>query len=199
MQLRMPRSIAIRADQWQPAEQDAASLMMDHAAFRELYEHAAPRLRGYLRRAAGPGSDSALADDLLQESFLKLLNTALPAPVLADERQLRAYLYRIATNLLNDHWRRAQRERRWSLLTFSRGERAAAQPEGTEYLSMDMARAFAQIKPQEQSLLWLAYVEGFDHSEIATALSVGERSVRVLLHRARRRLAQLLKERACVA
>jgi RNA polymerase sigma-70 factor (ECF subfamily) len=53
---------------------------------------------------------------------------------------------------------------------------------------------FARLKPQEQSLLWLAYVEGFDHREIAIALQLRERSVRVLLFRARRRLASLLGE-----
>ena len=52
-----------------------------------------------------------------------------------------------------------------------------------------MAHLFERLKPQEQALLWLAYVEGFDHGEIASALQVKEKSVRVLLFRARKRLA----------
>jgi RNA polymerase sigma-70 factor, ECF subfamily len=195
MQLRMLRSIAIDVEQLGGPSQ-ATSLMMDQGSFRELYEQAAPRLRSYLRRAAG---DYALADDLLQETFLKLLGTSLPAAVIADERQLRAYLYRMATNLLNDHWRRQKRERRWSLLKFFSGDVTpapgnTADEVGSNRLSIDTSRAFGKLKPQEQSLLWLAYVEGFDHSEIATALSVGEASVRVLLFRARRRLAGALSE-----
>ena len=43
-------------------------------------------------------------------------------------------------------------------------------------------------------MLWLAYVEGFDHSEIAAALGISEGSVRVLLFRARRKMATLLTE-----
>jgi RNA polymerase sigma-70 factor (ECF subfamily) len=43
--------------------------------------------------------------------------------------------------------------------------------------------------------MWLAYVEGADHREIAAALGLRERSVRVLLHRARRKLATLLRQR----
>jgi RNA polymerase sigma-70 factor (ECF subfamily) len=40
--------------------------------------------------------------------------------------------------------------------------------------------------------MWLAYVEGADHREIAAALGLRERSIRVLLHRVRRKLAGLL-------
>jgi DNA-directed RNA polymerase specialized sigma24 family protein len=40
----------------------------------------------------------------------------------------------------------------------------------------------------------LAYVEGFDHREIAAALQLRERSVKVLLFRARKKLAGILSE-----
>jgi RNA polymerase sigma-70 factor (ECF subfamily) len=58
---------------------------------------------------------------------------------------------------------------------------------------LNIARLFAQLKPQQQALLWLAYVEGFDHGEIASALGVRESSVRVLLYRARKRMAGILR------
>jgi RNA polymerase sigma-70 factor (ECF subfamily) len=54
---------------------------------------------------------------------------------------------------------------------------------------------FGSLKPQEQSLLWLAYVEGFDHREIASALQLKEGSIRVLLFRARKKLAGILRKR----
>jgi len=60
-------------------------------------------------------------------------------------------------------------------------------------LRIDMARVFGQLKAQQRQLMWMAYVEGADHREIAAALNLGERSVRVLLHRARRKLAGLLR------
>jgi RNA polymerase sigma-70 factor (ECF subfamily) len=53
---------------------------------------------------------------------------------------------------------------------------------------------FARLKPQERDLLWLAYVEGFDHREIAAALHLAEKSVLVLLFRARPKLARLLEK-----
>jgi RNA polymerase sigma-70 factor (ECF subfamily) len=156
---------------------------MDEAAFQDLYAETATKLRGYIRRAA---RETALADDIFQETYFRFLR----ADVLhLDPRQMKAYLYRTATSLLTDHWRHAQRERRWSLLTIFEEKTPSV-----DELSDDMGRLFQQLKPREQALLWMAYVEGFDHREIASALQLGERSVRVLLFRARKKLAGMLSE-----
>ena len=58
-----------------------------------------------------------------------------------------------------------------------------------------MTRTFQRLRPQQRQLLWLAYVEGADHHEIARALGLRPLSVRVLLFRARRKLAQLIEAR----
>jgi RNA polymerase sigma-70 factor (ECF subfamily) len=155
---------------------------MDETAFRALYGEIAPRLRSYIRRASG---DAALADDVVQESFLRFLRAGLPA---MEAFQMKAYLYRTASTLLADHWRRLKRERRWSLANFFGGAaERVSEPGG------DAMRVFRELKPREQTLLWLAYVEGFEHREIAAALQLSERSVRVLLFRARKSLAGALK------
>lgn len=153
------------------------------AAFSDLYREAGPKLWAYIRRAA---NDAALADDIFQEAFLHFLRIC---PAGLDKRQQRAYLYRTASSLLVDHWRRAKRERMWGLKTLF-DERAPDK----KAMGEDMTRLFAQLKPQEQALLWLAYVEGFDHREIAIALELRAKSVRVLLFRARKKLAGLLTE-----
>ena len=62
-------------------------------------------------------------------------------------------------------------------------------------LRVDMARMFAQLTPQQRQMMWLAYVEGADHREIASQMNLRAGSIRVLLHRARRRLARLLEQR----
>ena len=61
-------------------------------------------------------------------------------------------------------------------------------------LPQDMAKALRCLEPREQALLWLAHVAGFEHEEIAPMLGVGEASVRVLLFRARQRLASVLRQ-----
>src|SRR5687767_2940098 len=146
MRFRMTRSIAIAGEPDILSGSDSLTRQMDETAFREFYQESAPRLRAYLRRAAGPTADAALADDLLQDAFLKLLGATLPP---LDPRQLKAYLYRTATNLLIDHWRRVKRERRWSLLEMFRRESPSPFPDGIDSLGIDTARGFSQLKPQE--------------------------------------------------
>ncbi len=45
---------------------------------------------------------------------------------------------------------------------------------------------------RQQTLLWLAYVESFRHREIAQMLDLAEKSVRVLLLRARKQFSEML-------
>jgi RNA polymerase sigma-70 factor (ECF subfamily) len=170
------------AQDWPATDPPVFAQRMDSAAFQIFHAKTAPGLRGYIRRASG---NEALADDILQEAFLRFLRADVPP---LEEAPLKAYLYKIAASLLVDHWRRVKRERRWSLRNFF-GAEPAANPSGDS----DAMRFFRRLKPQEQLLLWLAYVEGFEHREIAAALHVKEKSVRVLLFRARKNLARTLE------
>lgn len=152
-------------------------------AFEEFYARTAPALRAYIRRVA---ENSAVVDDILQEAYIRLLNGAP-----AEEARRKAYLYRTAANLILDHCRAQARERGWlSALRWSWREEA---PDST--WATDVERVFAMLSVRERSLLWLAYVEGASHDEIASALGCGQRSVRVLLFRARRKMASLLRRR----
>src|SRR5205814_6191582 len=75
-------------------------LPMDSDVFAGFYQRSAPALRAYLVRVSG---NPALADDLVQESYLRFLCVKCPE---GGEVNYRRYLYRIATNLLRDHWRK---------------------------------------------------------------------------------------------
>ena len=59
---------------------------------------------------------------------------------------------------------------------------------------MDLGRAMTHLKPRERDLLWLAYAQGSSHQEIADTLGLKRSSIKLLLFRARRRLAALLRE-----
>jgi len=52
------------------------------------------------------------------------------------------------------------------------------------------------LKPRQRTLLWLAYVQGLTHEEIAAHLGLHAASIKLLLFRARRRLAGLLRGKA---
>lgn len=162
------------------AEPKAAETSLDEERFRALYEATAGRLRAYLRRVAG---SAALADDIAQESYLRLLRARQGEGAPIDNA---GFVFKIATNLLYDHWRRQQRERR----LFGFLPLAAPQPDTS--LEHDVGRLLLELKPRERALLWLAYVEGWSHEEIAEILGLRSGSVRVLLFRARSRLARLL-------
>jgi RNA polymerase sigma-70 factor (ECF subfamily) len=181
MRLSIPITIAVPEGGSSMAESSPSHQWMDEAAFRVFYSETAPTLWSYIRRASG---DAALADDILQDAFYRFLRADLPV---LEKPQMKAYLYRTASSLLADHWRKLKRERRWALETFF-GEKVIENRE----LDGDTRRAFEHLKPQDQMLLWLAYVEGFDHREIASGLQLAEKSVRVLLFRARKKLAGIL-------
>ncbi|MYK69677.1 MAG: hypothetical protein F4020_09235 [Gammaproteobacteria bacterium] len=72
----------------------------DEAAFRRVYELTAPRLRAYLHLAV---KDVALADDVLQEAYYRLLRADMNDAAIG---QVRCYLYKTARTLVVDHGRR---------------------------------------------------------------------------------------------
>jgi RNA polymerase sigma-70 factor, ECF subfamily len=155
---------------------------MDHASFRVFYEKTVPALRAYAIRSSG---EVDLADDIVQEAFLRFLRSA---PATLSEPQMRSYLYRTVETLILNRWRRSQREKARAEET--RNELSTTNTPDT---ANDMTRAFARLDPKQRSLLWLAYVEGFDHKEIAATVNIQEKSVRVLLYRARQTLLGILK------
>src|SRR5205085_2029930 len=144
----------------------------------------AGRLWSYIYRMTG---DAAAADDLLQKTFFRFLRSN---PVIADDDHLRHYVFKTATNLVFDHFRERKRHRE-AIMDPPALEQRADRGE----LRHDMMRAFEELKPQERALLWLAHVEGSSHEEIADAIGVKARSVRVLLFRARKHLAGILTKR----
>ena len=157
---------------------------MDETAFHALYRRTAPALHGYLARVCG---NRTLADDLLQEAYVRLLRSGFTG---SSDEHTRNYLFRIATNLLRDHYRRPRRDTEALPETL-----AAPGAVGGIELRQDFHAVFAALSARERAMLWLAYVEGSTHREIAAVLRVRTASVRVILFRARSRLAALLRAR----
>ena len=76
----------------------------------------------------------------------------------------------------------------------SRDGRSRRRPDATERAT-DLRRAMSRLKPRERELLWLAYAQGSSHREIAACLGLRTGSVKLLLFRARRRLANTAPRR----
>lgn len=160
---------------------DAAA--MDEDAFQAIYDRTARPLWAYLLRVSGRRD---VADDLVQEAYCRFL---VRHPQGMDEAHTRSYLFRIATNLLRDRWRRGE-DSGDELLEDRPDEQGVAVHDPAERL--DVQRAMRQLKPRERQLLWLAYVEGMSHAEIAGVTGLSALSIRLLLFRARHRAAGLL-------
>jgi len=157
---------------------------MDQDEFRHWYDSVAPDLRRYVARLCQGREESA---DVFQEAFARLLGSGFSTD---DPVERRRYLFRIATNLVRD---RGRWTRRWSLATLR--ERRGRSPEDGYADRVDVRRALAQLPTRSTALLWLAYVNGFSHHEIAEIVGVVPTSVRVLLARARKRLFENLERR----
>ena len=180
----LARTLALAKGEAAEAQAEVKSLAMDEESFRILYERTARPLWAYLARVSG---DPALADDLLQECYCRFLSSANPPQ---EEAHRKNYLFRIATNLLRDHWRAAQRHGPTGIESAdlpSEDHAVANVP-----LRSDLGRALAQLKPRERQLLWLAYAEGASHKEIAETSGMKAASVRPLLFRARKKLIALI-------
>jgi RNA polymerase sigma-70 factor (ECF subfamily) len=162
------------------------ALQMDEDAFRGFYDRTSRMLWVYLQRLTG---DRSQADDLMQESYYRFLRASV---TLESESHRRHYLFRIATNLARDRFRRQQTQ---PLLIPHDATDVAAPPAastGAVEGRMDLASAMSKLKKRERALLWLAYAQGASHREIAEVVGVATSSVKPLLYRARRRLALLL-------
>lgn len=161
------------------------------ASFELFYAATARDLWAY---AAATLGDPTLADDIVQETFVRYLRCGVR---FADDDHRRAYLFRVASHRMLDERRRAHRRHETRLEPASVDgesepaiERVTNPPASAD--ALDLRAGLSRLSPRERSLLWLAHVEGFSHQEIGARLGTQPGSVRVLLHRARRRLAKIL-------
>lgn len=167
------------------AEAAEQAFHMDEQTFRLFYEKTARSLGSYLTRLCG---DVTLAEDLVQETYCRFLRADLKS---SDPAYQKNYLFRIATNLARDHWRRRPHTERTELEgseNLRTDDRTAEQVQQRR----DLGRALDQLKPREREILWLAYVEGSSHKEIAEVVGLRAGSIRLLLFRARRKMAEII-------
>jgi RNA polymerase sigma-70 factor (ECF subfamily) len=166
---------------------DSSAPAMDEQSFRLFYERTSRQLQAYLVAAT---SSPTVAEDLLQESYFRLIRSDVRVN---DDNHRKNYLFRIATNLLKDRYRRRRFETAELVET-----RDSSDHEADVQRRTDFARVLRELTPRDRQLLWLAYVEGMSHHEIAAAVGLKSDSIRPLLFRARRRIAEVLRGKGMV-
>jgi len=171
----------------------------DARAFDQLYQLVASKLLGYLVSLAG---DRATAEDLLQQTFLKLhearniyVRGADPVP----------WLYTIAHRTALDELRRRKRVRVRAEETPSAGAEPRAEldgaPEGerskeADPLSQATQAALEQLPLQQREALLLTKVHGRSVREAAQITGSTPGAIKLRAHRAYATLRQLLKKEA---
>ncbi len=170
---------------------------MTEAEFTAFHARTAAPLLAYLRRASG---NHAVAEDVAQEAYMRFLGACRWSE---GEVVCRRFLFTVASNLLRDHWRRREPG---GLEEVPEAALVAAGIDAgrlAEHLiakwdaEAALAPGWASLRPRERQLLWLAYVEGYNHREMAEITGLRQASMRMLLFRARRKLAATLRAAPC--
>lgn len=157
-----------------------------------------PHLDVLHRMARAVCGDADLADDVAQDAFLKALNGFAG---LKPGSNSRSWLARIVHNTCRDHWRSRSRkgERGWD--DDVEAEVDALDPDrdwrpGLVRDSFDdeIEKALQALPPRWRASVLLVDVEGWSYEEAAASLEIAPGTLRSGLHRARRRLFDLLNQ-----
>jgi RNA polymerase sigma-70 factor (ECF subfamily) len=166
-------------------------------AFADVFDEYQRPIYNYLLRLT---QNQAEAEDLTQETFIRVHRSL---PTFRGEASLSTWLYRIATNVSLDHFRRsATRQAKAALSleetesdgewvvdeTASSPEQMAAQSE----MSACVQRFIQRLSPSYRTVLVLHDLQGLKNREIADVLDVSLSTVKIRLHRARKKLREAL-------
>jgi RNA polymerase sigma factor (sigma-70 family) len=130
--------------------------------------------------------DRAIAEDLTQEAFVRLYQRWSK---ISRYESPEAWVRRVALNRAFS-WRRREGKRGQLERAADPGAELAVEPEAWR---VDVLRAVRALPPRDRALVALYHLEDRPLSEVAEVLGMREGAAKVALHRARRRLAQLLE------
>ena len=160
----------------------AAAFVGTEAEFGAFFVEAFPRVT---RTVALMLHDARRAEDVAQDAFVQLLKNW---DKISRYERPDAWVRRVAIRLA---MRALRRDRLWSLVKAD-----VRQPMPLQPRDLDVAEAIGKLPGMQRAAVVLFYYEDLPIADIAQALGCAEPTARVHLHRARRRLAELLHEEA---
>jgi RNA polymerase sigma-70 factor (ECF subfamily) len=160
----------------------------DAQALARIYDRYAEPIYRYLYRYLG---DAAQAEDLTSEVFLRLLNV-LNTPR-APRDQLQGWLYRVAHNVAMDWFRQRAKDENLVSNEVLLGEDNSPLAELEKRQTRGRLRAaIRQLTVDQQRVLLLRFGQGYKIAETSQLMGKSEGAVKILQHRAIRRLRKLL-------
>lgn len=163
---------------------------VDHERqFEALYRQHAPALLGYALRRV---DQSDVAADVVADVFVVAWRRIDAVP---SGPRARPWLFGVARKVLANHRRGELRRARLSTRLQTEIAQIAMWSAPDPHPSREaIARAFGRLGPADQEILGLVHWEDLDRAEVAVALGCSRGTVRVRLHRARRRFARTLAD-----
>jgi RNA polymerase sigma-70 factor (ECF subfamily) len=168
------------------------SSLSDPEAFAVLFERHAGPVHRYLVKRVGPVVAEDLAGEVFATAFRSRANYDLGRP------DARPWLFGMATNLANHHWRSEGRRRHRELATgVETGPCLDPSEEAVSHVFFEghaepIAQALAHLDGPYLDVLLLIAGPGFTYEEVAVALDIPVGTVRSRLSRARLQLRELL-------
>ena len=174
------------------------------AAFRELVRRYERPVFSLLYRMV---RDRALAEDLTQETFIKVLNGIKSY---RPEFKFSSWIFKIANNAGIDHLRRksldtlsldgspsAETPEEMGATALQLGDRAESPLQEMEARELGGAieHAIGRLRPEYRACILLRHVEGYAYEEIAEMLDLPLGTVKTYIHRARNELRVYLSDR----
>jgi RNA polymerase sigma-70 factor (ECF subfamily) len=160
----------------------------DPQALSELYDQYAPRMYAYIYRRV---SDAALAEELTGELFLRVLRAVRNEQAWGES--FVGWLYRIAHNLVVDHYRRQPPAPPVQLdeATVAVDQDPSAVAEAA-LAREGLQAAIRRLTPDQQQVLALRFGEGMTAAETAQVMEKSTGAVEALQHRALASLRRIL-------
>ena len=162
----------------------------DQLAFEKLYRSHCDRIYGLCWRMCG--GDRALAEDMVQEAFVRAWNKL---ELFRGESKFGTWLHRLTVNVVLSDRRirvkRLQREQEFSddIERVQVGDRDVFAG-----LRKDLEAAIAGLPERARTVLVLYDIEGYQHKEIAEMTGMAVGSSKAQLHRARKLVQEVLKD-----
>ena len=159
---------------------------MQEQQWLQIYRETVHPLYGYMAKRTG--GDRALTEDIVQESYLRALDSWKHKTV--PDTPL-AWLKQVARNILIDHLRRKKWDARIGPDTSNSG---GPRTPADEFESLEIFRAIASLGRRKARILEAFYYDGLSVREIAGDMVLSERAVEGLLRRARRSLRSIFPD-----
>ena len=162
----------------------------DRLAFEQLYRSHCGRIYGLCWRMCG--GDKALAEDMVQEAFVRAWSKL---DLFRGDSKFGTWLHRLTVNVvLSDRRIRVKRLQRERELVDDLERTLVGDHDVFAGLRKDLESAIAGLPERARSVLVLYDIEGYQHNEIAEMTGMAVGSSKAHLHRARKLLREVLKD-----